>query len=220
MRVLLVEDDSLLVLSLKRGLMAAGYAPDVAGTVHDAVALARTETYSLAIVDIGLPDGNGLELIRRWRHQGLQVPILILTARGDWQEKVDGLDAGADDYLVKPFHQEELLARLKALIRRSNGMVKQQLEVAGFALDEERQTVATPDGAWHELTGTEFRLLRYLMLRADRILSKDTLLEQLYSLEDEPSHNLIEAYVRRLRKILGQEAIRTLRGQGYVFPSR
>ena len=147
MRVLLVEDDSLLVLSLKRGLMTAGYAPDVAGTFHDALALARTETYSLAIVDIGLPDGNGLELIRRWRQQGMQTPILILTARGDWQEKVDGLDAGADDYLVKPFHQEELLARLKALIRRSNGMVKQQLEVAGFALDEERQTVATPDGA-------------------------------------------------------------------------
>lgn len=220
MRVLLVEDDELLVRSLLRIMSAAGYVLDTGRTFWEASALAETEEYSLAVVDIGLPDGNGLDLVRRWRKQGMQLPILILTARGDWQEKVDGLDAGADDYLVKPFHQEEFLARLKALVRRSHGVVSETLEVSGYTLDDQQQRVRTPDGSWHPLTGTEYRLLRYFMLRTNRILSKDQLIEQLYSLEDEPSHNLIEAYVKRLRRILGSEAIQTLRGQGYVFPSR
>lgn len=220
MRALLVEDDDLLVRSLQRTLSAAGYVLDIGRTFREAAALAETEQYSLAIVDIGLPDGSGLDLIRRWRKNGMPLPILILTARGDWQEKVDGLDAGADDYLVKPFHKEELLARLKALVRRSHGVVSETLEVAGYRLDDDQQRVRNSDGTWHPLTGTEYRLLRYFMLRPNRILSKELLIEQLYSLEDEASHNLIEAYVRRLRRILGSDAIQTLRGQGYVFRSQ
>ena len=171
----------------------------------------------MVVLDLGLPDGNGLDLLREWRGEGVDWPVLILTARDEWQDKVNGLKAGADDYLAKPFQVEELVARLQALIRRSEGRVDTRIVVGGFALDEHRQALTTPDGVDHTLTGTEFRLLRCLMSRPGRVFSKDQLLEQVYSLDHSPSTNAIEAYIRRLRKRVGRETIGTRRGQGYVF---
>lgn len=217
MRLLLVEDDSLLAESLERQLSAAGFSVDAIATASGAAQLGRQEDYRVVVLDLGLPDGNGLEVLREWRSRGLSMPVLILTARGDWQDKVSGLKAGADDYLAKPFQTEELLARLDALIRRSEGRVDSVIAAGGFRLDENRQFLVTPDGGEHPLTGTEFRLLRCLMSRPGQLFSKERLLEQVYNLDESPSHNAIEAYIRRLRKLAGQEAIVTRRGQGYMF---
>ncbi|KAA8981962.1 response regulator transcription factor [Halospina sp. K52047b] len=217
MRLLLVEDDSLLADSLQRQLSAAGFSVDAIATASGAAQLGRQEDYRVVVLDLGLPDGNGLDVLREWRSRGLTMPVLILTARGDWQDKVSGLKAGADDYLAKPFQNEELLARLDALIRRSEGRVDSVLSAGRFRLDENRQFLVTPDGEEHALTGTEFRLLRCLMSRPGQLFSKEKLLEQVYNLDESPSHNAIEAYVRRLRKLAGQDAIVTRRGQGYMF---
>lgn len=217
MRLLLVEDDSLLAESLERQLSAAGFSVDAIATAAGAAQLGRQEDYRAVVLDLGLPDGNGLDVLRQWRSRGLTMPVLILTARGDWQDKVSGLKAGADDYLAKPFQSEELLARLDALIRRSEGRVDSVLSAGRFKLDENRQVLVTPDGEEHPLTGTEFRLLRCLMSRPGQLFSKEKLLEQVYNLNESPSHNAIEAYIRRLRKLTGQDAILTRRGQGYTF---
>ncbi|QCF28060.1 response regulator transcription factor [Hydrocarboniclastica marina] len=217
MRLLLVEDDEMLALSLTRFLRSAGFAVDHVSSAQNARAMGLQEDYRAAVLDIGLPDGSGLEVLETWRQARSEVPVLLLTARGGWQDKVNGLKAGADDYLAKPFHAEELVARINALIRRSEGRVHKVLQASGFELDEERKRVRTPEGAWHGLTGTEFRLLRCLMARPGRIFSKEELLEQLYNLDADPSHNVIEAYIRRLRRLIGRDSITTLRGQGYVF---
>ncbi|BES72260.1 response regulator transcription factor [Marinobacter nanhaiticus D15-8W] len=220
MRLLLVEDDAMLVETLKKGLADAGFAVDWVGTVSHAKSLGLQEQYRAVILDMGLPDGDGLQVLRYWRQHHNNVPVLILTARSDWQDKVNGLKAGADDYLAKPFHTEELVARIHALVRRSEGRSDSRIRVGDYALDEDRQQVQTTDGEWHTLTGTEFRLLRCLMTRPGRLLSKDELMEQLYSLKDEPAHNTIEAYIRRLRLIVGRDAISTQRGQGYSFNAK
>jgi DNA-binding response OmpR family regulator len=217
MRLLLVEDDRLLSESLTRTLERAGYSVDVAHSRQSAETLARQESYRVAVLDLGLPDGNGLDLLKLWRQQGQDFPVFILTARGNWQDKVNGLKAGADDYLAKPFQAEELLARLHAIIRRSEGRSDDLLTAGSFVLDENRQYLTLPDGTDHPLTGTEFRLLRCLMARPGRVFSKEQLIEQLYSLSDSPNENTIEAYVRRLRKVVGQNTIETRRGQGYAF---
>jgi len=217
MRLLLVEDDEMLALSLTRFLRSAGFAVDHVSSAQSARTMGLQEDYRAAVLDIGLPDGSGLEVLETWRQARSEVPVLLLTARGGWQDKVNGLKAGADDYLAKPFHAEELVARINALIRRSEGRVHKVLQASGFELDEERKRVRTPEGAWHGLTGTEFRLLRCLMARPGRIFSKEELLEQLYNLDADPSHNVIEAYIRRLRRLIGRDSITTLRGQGYVF---
>lgn len=217
MRLLLVEDDTLIAETLNRQLTAAGFTVDEARTSERAKQLGRQEDYRAVVLDLGLPDGSGLDILKGWRAGKLTMPVLILTARGNWQDKVNGLKAGADDYVAKPFQTEELVARLNALIRRSEGRVEAKLTAGGFELDEYRQCLQTPDGREHTLTGTEFRLLRCLMSRPGQLFSKEQLREQLYNLNDSPSDNTIEAYVRRLRRITGAGAIITRRGQGYVF---
>ncbi|MHA3026676.1 response regulator transcription factor [Chromohalobacter israelensis] len=220
MRLLLLEDDDLLSESLAESLKDNGYLVDVADSIKAATSLVATECYELAVVDIGLPDGSGLDLIAHWRKQKVGMPILVLTARDTWEDKVSGLETGADDYLTKPFHEAELLARLKALLRRRSGSVSQILTVNGVSLDEAGQSVCTESLPWRSLTTTEFRLLRYLMRHPDRVHSKDHLLDQLYALEqDAAESNLVEVYVARLRRYLGKELIQTRRGQGYLFVS-
>jgi two-component system OmpR family response regulator len=216
MRLLLVEDDPDLRQSLKHDLVRAGYAVDEADNGVDGEFMGKVEPYDAIILDLGLPQRPGLEVLGNWRTQGNMTPVIILTARNAWHERVDGLKAGADDYLGKPFHPEELLARLNALIKRSKQQVG-ELKLSGLSLDEERQTVTTAEGKTLELTGTEFRLLRYFMLHPGKILSKSTLTEHVYDYDSDKDSNVIEVYVNRLRQKLGKELIHTRRGQGYIF---
>lgn len=218
MRLLLVEDDEELSERLRRALKREGYAIDLAEDGEQGQFLGEVEPYDAIILDLGLPKRPGLEVLERWRSKHIATPVLILTARDAWHERVDGFKAGADDYLGKPFHVEELLVRLQALIRRSRGASGPVLEVAGLRLDEDRQVVIHPDFGEVELTGTEFRLLRYFMLNPDRVLSKTRLTEHVYEGDFDRDSNLIEVYVRRLRDKLGKHSIQTLRGQGYRFP--
>ncbi len=217
MRLLLVEDDLLLVERLKKSFSASGYVVDTADNGVDGEYLGDVEPYDLVILDLGLPRRPGLEVLANWRGSGNRVPVIILTARDQWHERVDGFRAGADDYLGKPFHTEELLERIKALIRRSNDVQGAVLKAGGLELDEERQQVHSADGGAIGLTGTEFRLLRYFMLHPGRILSKTRLTEHVYDRDFDRDSNVIEVYVRRLRDKLGKECIETRRGQGYVF---
>ena len=217
MRLLLVEDDRLLSQGLTRQLEKSGFSVDAAYTAKEAIVLGEQEDYRISILDLGLPDGNGLELLRSWRRDGIAFPVLILTARGDWNDKVEGLKAGADDYLAKPFRTEELIARLNAIVRRSEGRIHSMVKAGGYELDENRQSLRSDDGTEHSLTGTEFRLLRCLMSRPGNVFSKEQLIEQLYNLNDTPNENVIEAYIRRLRKLIGNDTISTRRGQGYLF---
>jgi len=220
MRLLLVEDDAELVAHVKPALIQAGFAVDLADNGVDAEFLGDEEPYDVVVLDLGLPQRPGLDVLDHWRSRDNRVPVLILTARDAWHERVDGFKYGADDYLGKPFHVEELLARLQALIRRSGDRPGAVIRTAGLTLDEERQQVMLADGRTFELTGTEFRLLRYFMLNPERILSKSRLTEHVYDQEFDRDSNLIEVYVRRLREKIGQRHIRTLRGQGYLFPER
>lgn len=217
MRLLFAEDSVELVRDLLPVLKHAGYAVDASDDGEDALFLGQTETYDAVILDLGLPTRNGLDVLKQWRSEQNRMPVLILTARDSWRDKVDGLKAGADDYLAKPFHHEELLARLQALIRRSHGIADSQLLANGMTLDEEQQRLILDSGDSWKLTGTEFRLLRYFMLNPDKPLSKTRLTEHLYDQEFDRDSNLIEVYVRRLREKIGKERIETRRGQGYVF---
>lgn len=218
MKLLLLEDDDLLAESLAESLKDNGYLVDVAASVKAASSLMATECYELAIIDVGLPDGSGLTLVSQWRQQNRDTPILILTARDTWEDKVIGLEKGADDYLTKPFHEAELMARLKALLRRRSVQHSTRLTLSGVILDEASQCVSVNGQAEHPLTATEFRLLRYLMHHPNRVLSKDLLLDQLYTLDqDAAASNLVEVYIARLRRYVGKSLIQTRRGQGYVF---
>lgn len=220
MKLLLLEDDDLLAESLAESLKDNGYLVDLAASLKAAKSLMATEDYELAILDVGLPDGSGLDLLAHWRKQKRSTPILILTARDTWEDKVIGLETGADDYLTKPFHEAELMARLKALLRRQSGQLSHVITLNGVSLDEAGQRVCLEGETWRSLTATEFRLLRYLMLHPDRIHSKDQLLEQLYALDqDAAAPNLVEVYIARLRRYLGKSIIQTRRGQGYFFAS-
>ncbi|TDX22556.1 DNA-binding response OmpR family regulator [Modicisalibacter xianhensis] len=220
MRLLLVEDDDLLADSLAEALEDAGYRVDATALVREAEKLMAREDYSLVILDLGLPDGSGLEMLERWRRGGRRLPVLALTARDSWEDKVAGLRRGADDYLTKPYHEAELLARLHALLRRSSGAVEAELRVNGITLDEVAKRACGVDGSWHTLTATEYCLLRYLMCHPDRVHSKDNLLNQLYTLnQDAAAPNLVEVYIGRLRRLFGKNCIQTRRGQGYVLPS-
>ncbi|HEX5841423.1 MAG TPA: response regulator transcription factor [Pseudomonas sp.] len=217
MRLLLVEDHVPLADELHAGLTRQGYAVDWLADGRDAAYQGASEPYDLIILDLGLPGKPGLQVLQEWRAGGLATPVLILTARGSWAERIEGLKAGADDYLSKPFHPEELALRIQALLRRARGLANQpQLHAAGLQLDESRQCVSRA-GQEVELTAAEFRLLRYFMLHAGQILSKGHLAEHLYDGESERDSNVIEVHVNHLRRKLGREVIETRRGQGYRF---
>lgn len=217
MRLLLVEDDQTLSLELQKKLKQDGFATDIAANGQEAQYLGKEEAYDIVILDLGLPDVSGLFVLKSWRAAGMESPVLILTARDAWEEKVDGLKAGADDYLTKPFHYQELLARLQTLIRRSKGQYKPQLESQNFYLNEDTHTVVFTDGKQEPLTGTEFKLLRYLLLHPGKILSKSELTDHVYAYDADKDSNVIEVYIRRLRDKIGKHRIVTKRGQGYVF---
>ncbi len=217
MRLLLVEDDLPLSQQLRRDLHKAGFAVDLSDNGIDAEFMGLEEPYDAIILDLGLPQRSGLEVLKNWRAQKNRVPVIILTARDAWHEKVDGFKAGADDYLAKPFHIEELMARLNALIKRSQTGGAGTLQVAGLQLDEEHQVVINKDSARIDLTGTEFRLLRYMMMHPGAVLSKSRLTEHVYEYDGDRDSNVIEVYIKRLRNKLGNEVIKTRRGQGYIF---
>ncbi|SDI24526.1 response regulator transcription factor [Pseudomonas abietaniphila] len=217
MRLLLVEDSVPLADELISGLSRQGYAVDWLTDGRDAIHQGASEPYDLIVLDLGLPGVPGLEVLQKWRADGLSTPVLILTARGSWAERIEGLKAGADDYLTKPFHPEELQLRIQALLRRARGLANQPtLEAAGLHLDEGRQCVSR-DGEEIQLTAAEFRLLRYFMLHPEQILSKSHLAEHLYDGENERDSNVIEVHVNHLRRKLGRAVVETRRGQGYRF---
>jgi len=220
LRLLLVEDDTELAAGIAADLRREGFAVDVVSNGIDAEYLGREQIFDAVILDLGLPGKPGLEVLKAWRDAGLPTPVLILTARDAWSERVLGLRSGADDYLGKPFHFEELLARLQSLLRRSTGRASAELLVGGLRLDEERQRVCREDGVEIELTGTEFRLLRYLMTHTDRVLSKSRLTEHVYEGDQDRDSNVLEVYIRRLRDKIGRERIETRRGQGYLYRSK
>lgn len=214
MRILIVEDDPALSEQLAAGATGAGYAVDRAGDGATADELCRTETYDAIVLDLGLPRIDGLTLLRGWRGDGMATPVLILTARGDWHERVDGIDGGADDYVVKPFHMEEVLARLRALIRRSSGHARAAIACGGIVLDPRTAGVAR-DGVPVKLTSHEFRVLSYLMHHRDRIVPGTEIVDHLYPHACDRDSNTVEVFIARLRRKLGAAAIQTVRGIGY-----
>jgi len=216
-RLLLIEDDAELVRYMRTDLAKAGFAVDVAGNGVDGEFLGDQEPYDAIVLDLGLPQKPGLEILKAWRKRGNRVPVIVLTARDAWYERVDGFKAGADDYLGKPFHIEELVARIRALVYRRHGSTSNGIETKTLRLDEDSQEVAVADKETHQLTGTEFRLLRYMMLNSGKILSKTNLSDHVYDQDSDHDSNLIEVYVRRLREKIGNQMILTKRGQGYVF---
>ena len=218
MRIFLVEDDEALSQSIRRDLKRAGFAVDVCGDGKEAEIRGAIEPYDAVVLDLGLPGRSGLEVLRNWRSRQVLVPVIVLTARDSWPERIEGFKAGADDYLGKPFHPDELLARINAVLRRSHQQsVGAILEVGGVRLDEDRQEVSVADGEIVTLTGIEFRLLRYFMLNANKVLSKSRLTEHVYEQDADKDSNVLEVYIRRLREKMGKEVIATQRGQGYVF---
>jgi two-component system OmpR family response regulator len=217
MRLLIVEDDASLGPLLKKEMERQGFAVDLADNGVDGEIMGEVEPYDAVILDLGLPKRPGIEVLQNWRKKNIDVPVIILTARDAWHERVDGFKAGADDYLGKPFHTEELFVRVNALIKRANKQTSGLLKHGNITLDEERQCVVVADGVEHELTGTEFRLLRYFMLNPGKILSKTVLTEHVYDYDSDKDSNVIEVYVKRLRQLLGKDIIETRRGQGYIF---
>ena len=214
MRILIVEDESLLAERLATTLTDRGYAVDVAADGEHADVLVATETYDAVVLDLGLPKIDGLTLLERWRAGGIAVPVLVLTARGSWSEKVRGIDSGADDYLTKPFQMEELLARLRALIRRSSGQLTPELRSGALVLDPRTSSV-TLDGQPVKLTSHELRVLSYLMHHRGRVVSQAELTEHIYSQDFERDSNTVEVFVARLRRKVGASLIETVRGLGY-----
>jgi two-component system OmpR family response regulator len=214
MRILLVEDDPDLSRQLRAALADADYAVDHAADGEEAHFLGDTEPYDAIVLDLGLPKIDGVSVLERWRKEGVATPVLILTARGAWSEKVAGFDAGADDYLTKPFHTEELLARLRALLRRAAGHASPALVCGALRLDP-RAARASVNGEPLRLTSLEYRLLHYLMMHQGRVISRTELVEHLYDQDFDRDSNTIEVFVGRLRKKIGSDRIETVRGLGY-----
>jgi two-component system, OmpR family, response regulator len=214
MRVLVVEDDPELSRQLKQALTESGYAVDHAADGEEGHYLGDTEPYDAVVLDLGLPEVDGVTVLKRWRTAGKKMPVLILTARGQWGEKVAGFDAGADDYVTKPFHMEEVLARLRALIRRSGGHAAPELSCGPVVLDTNSSKV-TVNGVLVKLTAQELRLLAYLMHHQGKVVSRTELTEHIYDHDFDLDSNTIEVFIGRLRKKLGVPIIHTKRGLGY-----
>ena len=214
MRILVVEDDPDLARQLKQALGDAGYAVDHAPDGEEGHFLGESEPYDAIVLDLGLPKIDGVSVLEQWRRAHITTPVLILTARGAWSEKVSGFDAGADDYLTKPFHTEELLARLRALVRRAAGHAAPSLSCGGLRLDP-RAARASVNGEPLRLTSLDYRLLHYLMMHQGRVIGRSELVEHLYDQDFDRDSNTIEVFVGRLRKKIGQDRIETVRGLGY-----
>ena len=218
MRVLVVEDEKSIAAEIAATLVSAGYVADVVRDGEEAWFRAETEDYDAIVLDLGLPRLDGMSVLKKLRTAGMLTPILILTARGSWMERVEGIDAGADDYLPKPFHHEELLARLGAIIRRSGGQASPIVESGSLRVDTRRATV-TRDGKPVSLSSLEYRALRYLLHNKGRPVSQGDLAEHVYGAEAEPDSNALEVLIARLRKKVGPELIATRRGYGYLIPT-
>jgi two-component system OmpR family response regulator len=214
MRVLVVEDEPNLLRQLRTALEGAGYAVDTASDGEEAHYLGSTENYDAVLLDLGLPEVDGLTVLDRWRKEGRTAPVLVLTARDSWSDKVAGLDAGADDYLAKPFQTEELIARLRALIRRSSGNASSELNAGEVRLDT-RSGRVTLAGEPVKLTAQEFKLLSYLMHHKGKVVSRTELIEHIYDQDFDRDSNTIEVFITRIRKKLGPSLISTTRGLGY-----
>lgn len=218
MRLLIIEDEPNLRVQLQHYLQQQGYAVDVAEDGKSGLFMGNEYPFDLAVVDLGLPLISGIEVIKQWRKQGKTFPILILTARGKWQDKVEGLDVGADDYLVKPFHNEELLARARALLRRSAGISKSDLHFGPVSIDTSRQLITLDENVL-ELTAYEYKVAEYLIINLQKVISKTELTEHIYDQDFDRDSNVIEVFVGRLRKKLDPDntlkPIETLRGRGY-----
>ncbi len=214
MRILVVEDDKDLAAQLDRALSEAGYAVDVAHDGEEGHFLGDTEPYDAVVLDLGLPVLDGLSVLDRWRAEGRNMPVLVLTARDRWSEKVAGIDAGADDYVAKPFRMEEVLARVRALIRRAAGHASAELECGKLRVDT-RSGRVTLDGVGVKLTAQEYRLLSYLMHHQGKVVSRSELIEHIYHQDFDRESNTIEVFIGRLRKKLGDRYIATVRGLGY-----
>lgn len=217
MRLLLVEDDAVLGPSVRSALQHAGYAVDLATDGLEAEALGDIEPYDIVVLDLGLPKQSGLKVLEHWRKNGNQVPVVILTARDTWQEKIEGFKLGADDYVGKPFQMQELLARLNAVLKRSHQNAMTAFAFSGIELVEDTQSLIHKDGQRYALTAMEYRLLRYFMLNPGKVLSKTRLTAHIYEYDDDKDSNVIEVYVNRLRQKIGASLIQTKRGQGYIF---
>ncbi len=218
MRVLIVEDEARIAADVAEAVNAGGYVAEVVADGEDAWFRGGTENYAAIVLDLGLPKVDGITILKRWRQEGISTPVLVLTARGSWTDRVDGIDAGADDYLPKPFRMEELMARLRALLRRSSGHAQPSIEILNVILDPRTRQV-TVRGVPVALTPLEFRLLNYLFHHRGRVVSQSELSENLYSHDSERDSNAIEALVGRLRRKLKTDVIETRRGFGYVVPS-
>ncbi|MFN4143133.1 response regulator [Aestuariivirga sp.] len=215
MRILIVEDEPRIATDLAEAVNGAGYVAEVASNGEEAWFKGGTEAYSAIILDLGLPVMDGLTILKRWRQEGVATPVLVLTARGAWTDRVDGIDAGADDYLPKPFRMEELMARLRALIRRAAGRAEPAISIGPVRLDP-RSRLVTVEGVPANLTPLEFRLLNFLFHHRGRVVSQAELSENLYSHDSERESNAIEALVGRLRRKLKADIIETRRGFGYI----
>lgn len=214
MRLLVAEDEPLLASQLKTALESAGYVVDVAADGPDAQHQGLSEPYDLVVLDLGLPGRDGLSVLRAWRESGRQVPVLILTARDNWHDKVAGIDAGADDYLTKPFHLEELQARVRALLRRAGGHASPEIRCGPLLLDT-RQSRLLLDGVPLDLTSHEYRVLAYLMMHQGEVVSRSQLVEHIYAQDFDRDSNTIEVFIARLRRKIPAELIQTVRGLGY-----
>lgn len=216
MRVLVAEDDRRIAQALGQALGAAGFAIEFASKGEDVWFRGDTETFDAVILDLGLPDLDGLTILKRWRRAGRNMPVLILTARGQWNERVEGIEAGADDYVVKPFRIEEVVARIRALVRRASGFSSSQIEVGQYMLDTRMKQV-TRDGLPVSLTPQEYRLFAFMVHQRTRVVSQLEITEHLYSQDFARDSNSVEVLVARLRKRLGAGVIVTRRGLGYTL---